>query len=345
MRWARHVGALTGLVVAAGVGVGPAAEVVASPDRVPTQIVTSCPDAVDPVELTSVAQVEQLLVGTWIRCTDDFLVPPTGGPAHVGLEFAADGRFYRLYEGDLGGLIRVEGLEQEGDWKLFDDLMGSYQLDARVLGGGTSITVPMFFGEPSLVQMPHLGGATAFVPWTGDPTVLGVPAGVGDGPCGLPAGPVELTSVAEVEQLLVGTWVRCGETSVLGPVLPGEVGLDILADGRFFRLYDDSQGGLTRGDGPGQEGRWEVIDNTVMNGPGSYQVNLTVEGVGTFHAPAVVLERPVHLRLGEFPPADYRRPLDQLPPTGANLLAALVALGSVAGGFVLVRASRRASTW
>ncbi len=222
-----------------------------------------------------------------------------------------------------------------------------------------------FVGSPPLLRANGTVDEAALVPWTGAPPAPGVPTGVGEGPCGLPRDPVELTSVSQVEGLLEGTWLVCSESSPFGPLAFGEVGITLTADGRFFRVYESSQGVLISASGSLQEGTWEVIDTTAMNEPGSYQVDLRLLDAGTFPGHVVVLQQPPHLRLLTMPPfSDFQRatetpvpgtppaattpptttpttpPDDALPETGSNFVLALLALGLVAGGFMLVGISR-----
>lgn len=77
---------------------------------------------------------------------------------------------------------------------------------------------------------------------------------------------------------LIGRWKLCTTTSVFGTV---EDGLEIAADGRWYKLYADGAGGLKRGSGFDHEGRWTIIDTSAMNGPGSFQLNLDIDGSGT----------------------------------------------------------------
>ena len=146
---------------------------------------------------------------------------------------------------------------------------------------------------------------------------------------------------------------------------PGEVGIEITADGRFFRLYDDGASGLILASGGEEEGTWKVIDTTAMNGPGVYQLDFTI--TGTFPGTATFLQQPTHFRFISFPTADYQ-PWDgepptppvppvsepppatpnpppttdgSLPPTGANSVTVWLALTLLACGIGLSVASRR----
>jgi hypothetical protein len=352
----------------------PAGIVSAAEPSASAQVAAQCADPVGRVDLASVAQTESLLVGTWIQCEGEPLPYPPGD--NVGIQFDADGTYHRVYEVD-GSLVRTEGLLEQGTWDVIDTTAmngpGAYQLNLTTLGSGTVILHPEFFGTPTtLLRATHMVGSAAFVPWTGAPPSDGVPPGVGVRPCGLPTDPVDLTSVAHVGQLLVNTWIRCGDNSALGPVLPGEVGLEIDVDGRFYRLYDDGQGGLIRASGDDQEGTWTIVDTTQMNGPGSYQLNLTL-GQGTRIGHVLVLQQPTQFRFLGDPPADYQlwtgpapvtgdapsaptpipggspsppsapptsEPPHALPATGTTGAVSAVALALLAGGIVLVRIGR-----
>jgi hypothetical protein len=139
------------------------------------------------------------------------------------------------------------------------------------------------------------------------------------GPCSVLKGPVSLTSVAQVEELLVGSWIRCGGESALGPAATAEVGFEVV-DGRFYRLYESHGGTLIRAEGVDQEGTVSVIDISSMNSPGWYQLNLEVLGNGTVMTRPVFLNEPAALRLtGMSGTGDYRRwsgppPTPGVPP-------------------------------
>lgn len=365
-----RLGLAGGLLLAASMVLASPTRVMATPREAPASapVVAPCPEPADEVELTSVAQTESLLVGVWIQCRGGPLPLPPG--TNIGIQFDADGWYYRIYDVD-GALIRSEGLLEQGSWRVLDTTdvngPGSYQLNLTTLGAGTAMVSPEFSGTPTeLLEMQlATGDSAAFVPWSGAPPIAGVPPGVGEGPCGLPTDPVALTSVAQVERLLVNIWVRCGDVSALGPVRLGEVGLEMTADGRFHRLYDDGEGGLIRASGGDEEGTWAIIDTTDMNGPGSYQLNLT-PGQGTWMGHVLFFAQPTHFRYLGFDPADYQlwtgptpipgdpRPapsppastgasttpatpsVDELPATGSTGAVRAAGLALLVSGIVLV---------
>lgn len=136
--------------------------------------------------------------------------------------------------------------------------------------------------------------------------------------CEDPLDPVELTSVEQVRSLLVGTWIRCAGPAFSG-ALVDDVGLEVTADGRFYRVFELADDSLARATGPGQEGDWEVIDTTDMNGPGSYQVNWTLSSGGLITSFPAFFDSPPTLRTESgATPAYYQRwtgaPPDQGQP-------------------------------
>jgi hypothetical protein len=141
----------------------------------------------------------------------------------------------------------------------------------------------------------------------GPPRHHAVGASPVSGPCDQLKRPVSLTSVAQVEELLVGSWIRCGDESGLGPAATGEVGLEVIGD-RFYRLYEGPGGALIRAEGADQEGAVSVIDTSSQAGPGVYQVDLEILGNGTVSAHPVLFTEPEALRLwGMSGSGDYRR--------------------------------------
>ena len=129
-----------------------------------------------PVTLTSVTQVEKLLVGSWIRCSSESALGPAA-TAEVGFEVAG-GRFYRLYQGSGGTLIRAEGADQEGVVSVMIDtnqVNSPGFVNFEVLGTGTMMTHPVFFNEPEALRLTGMAGTGDYQRWSGPPPTPGVP--------------------------------------------------------------------------------------------------------------------------------------------------------------------------
>ncbi len=92
------------------------------------------------------ADLSSHLVGRWLWCGE-------GGhdPTAVGIEFAADGRYYLLHrQGDT--CVRSFGFDRAGSWSTEDisgqNNPGTYQVIMRWDGSGTGGIVPAFSGSP-----------------------------------------------------------------------------------------------------------------------------------------------------------------------------------------------------
>jgi hypothetical protein len=86
-------------------------------DEPPSESVP-CAEPSEPVVRATVAEAEARLVGTWIRCGDAPSLLACQEGDDIGMEFTADGRFFRIYEGADGALFRPAGLVQEGIWTI-----------------------------------------------------------------------------------------------------------------------------------------------------------------------------------------------------------------------------------
>jgi hypothetical protein len=98
-----------------------------------------------------------------------------------------------------------------------------------------------------------------------------------------------------VQQLLVGSWHACGG-SVFGT---DEAGLAFNADGSWFKLDVAADGSLQERSGSGELGTWTTIDTTVVNGPGSYQINLESDTGDVVHSMPVFATEPAKMRLDD----------------------------------------------
>jgi len=66
---------------------------------------------------------------------------------------------------------------------------------------------------------------------------------------------------------------------------------------RWTKLTRGDDGQLRAAGGWDQEGSWEVIDTSLFNGPGAYQVNLNIDGSGTVITHPIFAEQPAVVRL------------------------------------------------
>ena len=72
--------------------------------------------------------------------------------------------------------------------------------------------------------------------------------------CNAADGPLhDYSSTAELNQLIVGTWVHCSGPTLMGPE---EQGVEFLGGGTYYVLVSDGQGGLARETGFDGQGTW-----------------------------------------------------------------------------------------
>jgi hypothetical protein len=244
------------------------------------------------------------LLGNWVLCGQASLF----GTHENGLAIAADGTWYKLY--DMGGtLYRGNGFDEQGTWQVIDEIFGPgpgwYQVNFTIAGGGTATTKPVFADNPRKMHVDNNGvfradyvrsecasgspgsmdagavEATVAAPPDASPPPPAVDSSTCDYPslCSVPEQPVATaTTQATLAMQLVGDWVQCGQTSFFGTQ---ESGLAIVVDGTWYKLYDMG-GTFYRGQGPSQHGTWNLVDTSVENGPGVFQVNFSpTDGSGT----------------------------------------------------------------
>jgi hypothetical protein len=112
--------------------------------------------------------------------------------------------------------------------------------------------------------------------------------------CGTtPSGTRKAATQQDFDNIIVGAWQQCSDSSVFGT---SEAGLVIDADGRWSKLAL-VEGQLTALHGWGNEGSWETIDTSIMNGPGVYQLNLSIDGSGTVMTIPKIAAEPEVMRL------------------------------------------------
>jgi hypothetical protein len=86
----------------------------------------------------------------------------------------------------------------------------------------------------------------------------------------------------------------CKAPSVFGT---NEVGIQILSNGRWSKLTRNPAGQLTPVPGWGNQGTWNSIDTSAMNGPGVFQVDFHIDGSGTVISLPVFSSGPPKMRL------------------------------------------------
>jgi hypothetical protein len=100
--------------------------------------------------------------------------------------------------------------------------------------------------------------------------------------CGLdPSGVTStLSSADELRQRLLGLWYDC-QTPVMSlpPFGAGAAGIEFTDDGQWYFLRSED-GMLVRETGFGQTGTYEILDTSLMNGPGHFQLNLNLNTGG-----------------------------------------------------------------
>ena len=280
----------------------------------------ACGALADPIEQTSIAHVEELLTGVWVRCAGP-VVFVTQGDA-VGVEIAADGRWYMLYEADDGSLIRGEGVDHEGTWWV-QGVPPHYEFDAAILGSGGEGAGMTFFASPvRSMRLSTMIGDADYRIWTGDPPVSGVPTGQAS-ECGVFTDLITPTSAEQATEFLIGTWTLCnGISSMFGTLgLEGEVGLEMTADGHYYRLIQQADGSIVRATGTGMEGTWRAWINDYSD----LQVDTQIAGLGTENSLTTIFGSPSGVRFrATGTSADYLRasiptPPKTMPTTGVDV--------------------------
>jgi len=298
-----------------------------------------CVEHVEPVRLSSAAEAEARMVGTWIRCRQATRKFVALEGDDIGFEFTADGRFYRIYPDDNGGLIRAEGLAQEGNWQISDPYPAEFEerasLQLHPLGSGYFSDVITFHDDPDAIGIPH--AKFHYFLWTGDDPTPGVPAGITEGPCGHPVDFVAVESSAEVEALLTGSWTVCEPNDRAGLLGAGVVGIEFAADGQFWRLVRGADGTIERDESRPDTG-WEVLpfDEDMLSWGNAPQLGIVFAG-STMYVPPTFFAEPMFLSLGDFGGGLLKgMPLASevpLPATGTGSSTTMVA---IAGSFLFV---------
>ena len=74
---------------------------------------------------TQAAELEQLLVGKWRRCSGPALIDPT----EAGIELVDDHTYFKLVTDGAGALVRTSGFANQGTWDVAQETPTSVQFD------------------------------------------------------------------------------------------------------------------------------------------------------------------------------------------------------------------------
>jgi hypothetical protein len=280
-----------------------------------------------PLNPSSRELAAELLIGAWIHCSGDTMWSSRPDD-DVGIQFGADGTFHRLYRAPNGLLIAGDGIDEYGTWTFGDLETGptgvSLMIDLQLIGGDEVIDRVSFSDVPRSFQT---SDDTRFQLWDGPDPRVAQPPGHTGGACGRPADPVVTdvsTSLDEVSDLLIGTWIPCGDIIAS---IPTDVGVVFEPDGRLILLFRADDGSIIRGDPHGPTRTWELNSD-------AHGVELDLySGSDSESALPVFLASPPFLRLWNQAGsnADYLRgePSEMLAPTGPRATRDLVAAAAL----------------
>lgn len=229
------------------------------------------------------AEFRRTITRAWLLCEG----PSFLGTFEAGIELRADGRWSKLYGADGDALVRGAGPGEEGDWETLDigpqDGRPTYQLTFHIDEVGTVFSVPTFgqpgaiASAPSMVRINNLPGVLVsdYVPVPPGMTILPAPE---DDQCDLPVdGSYSPSTESEFRDAMTGSWLLCGAPSLFGTT---EAGLELRPDGRWSKLDWSADGSLVRAVGPENEGSWDSVDVSEMNGRDLFSLQLTLDGGG-----------------------------------------------------------------
>jgi hypothetical protein len=238
-----------------------------SPTTVPTEpFPDTCPHTAG-TSLSS-GETKTAATGAWVACRPG----SPFGTGEVGLELRADGRWSKLVRGANGALQRKRNWDNEGSWAVPDQAASETSMSVQVDGGGGTSMWTTFSPDHLSMRLnnmgSHFGEYTRVPPGT---AITDVPD-TGDSECTKGEGPErKMTSKAQYEAAVTHLWVYCQPHSVFLTDAPG---LEIRSDGQWFELDRRADGVFVRSSGR-LHGTWEAMDTSSMNGPNSWQLNLT----------------------------------------------------------------------
>jgi hypothetical protein len=229
------------------------------------------------VRFSTLAEARAAMIGVWLLCS------PTGlfGAPQGGVEFRANGELAFVPEDGTPARAAADG-----SWKVIDTSVmngpGSFQLNSTNSAGTTFASLRMTdsgllwidangVSTYSYLNASRLDGQSP--PRPPDDALPALPAvsadAVRDGCQRSPGYRVAFTA-DDARDALSGVWLLCTPGGLFGEQ---QAGIELRTTGEFSLLRWSDAGALERLDGPRDVGSWEVIDTSIMNGPGAFQVD------------------------------------------------------------------------
>jgi hypothetical protein len=222
-------------------------------------------------------ELQRLLPGKWLVCS---FPSAFGTDDELGIEITTDGSWYKLYPDGHGGDRRGTGEGQHGTTEQLDD--GGYMQVNFSTSTLTYIILPVFSSVPMKMLLDNYGvfRATYVKNDASGRCAAGLEPRSTGGPYTLPAACAQASTANTppdgadtARALLAGRWLSC-EGSTFATT--DDVGLDLTADGHFYKIYVDAAGNPYRGQGFNREGTYDLV------APGdSVFLELHVAGSGT----------------------------------------------------------------
>jgi hypothetical protein len=98
------------------------------------------------------------LSARWLKCSG----MPFGTSDEVGLEFAQDLHWYKLYLDGAGGVARGQGFGHEGTYELLYEY-DHVQVNITIAGYGTIYAVPAFTTDPVKLRVGEFGNSGTYI--------------------------------------------------------------------------------------------------------------------------------------------------------------------------------------
>lgn len=225
----------------------------------------ACETPTGPVHAySSIADTEARVAGTWLLCSGRI-----GSPGDTaGIELLAGNARFLVKEGDA--LVPKADAAYERKVSFIDTTgmngAGSYQINLESAAGGTNMYFSRVSEDGKFLELNE-----------GTSGLQGryVRVAAAPKPCAITGAAHAYTSIADVTGRIAGKWEICAG-GITGPA--DARGLELTAAQAYYLIQ--AGGALSRGAGWDYERTVQVLDVTGMNGPGSYQINLST-GAGT----------------------------------------------------------------